>query len=598
MAGPVSLHNSRLVGGGWKFQLAFIPCIVGIQTVATFGKSGDCVWRGTDCFECAANLRDGLGQTLVGSIAFCPSNVEQPIAGDKLATVCAQSGKDTGGSRLQPAAHCAARQDTRPRFKGNPGYLADFQCCFQSFSSGIHCRAVMRSLPIEGTTRVKIVFKFLILAIAVQVSTAGAPAIAQVPATGSPGNGPATATASTEAWHGDLVFLETKLLQMHPDLFRKTSRQQFDAEIRGLDQNLPSMSREQFLVGIMRIVASFHDGHTSVLPGPQTGAGFHVLPLRFYLYGEELVLDGADQAYSEVLGSRLVAVNGVPVTDVIRRVRELTPGDNEACVDARLPGYIIVPEVLEGLQIVNGNASTVPLTFQNGETVKTFTVNAIPAPDTTNARSMTSTYGSHWIDRAPQHRPVWLRSPDRSYWFEYEPKERTIYVQYNNSENDPAEPMQKFALRLEQELVRRNPPKVIVDLRLNQGGSGDWNRPLLAALMRSSAATAAGHMYVLIGRQTFSAGNMMAIELEKYTKAKFIGEPSGGSFQGFGDHEPVFLPATHLGVMIAKTFYQNDGPTDDRSALSPSIKISLGATDYGIGRDPVLEAALHDRELR
>jgi C-terminal processing protease CtpA/Prc len=99
-------------------------------------------------------------------------------------------------------------------------------------------------------------------------------------------------------------------------------------------------------------------------------------------------------------------------------------------------------------------------------------------------------------------------------------------------------------------------------------------------------------LFVLVGRQTFSAGNMMAIELEKYTEATFVGEASGGSVQGFGNHEPVFLPNSGLGVMIATKFYQNDGPNDDRPAIAPTIAALLTARDYAEGRDPALAAAL------
>lgn len=398
--------------------------------------------------------------------------------------------------------------------------------------------------------------------------------------------------ASPSPWQADLAFLRSKLAAMHPNPFRRLSASAFNDAAGQLDRELAGASKEQAIVGTMRLVASLEDGHTSVLPGPQLRAGFHVLPLRFYLYGEDFVLDGADRAYVEGLGGTLISIDGVPANEVLRRVREVTPGDNASTVNGRLPSYVVVPEVLAGLGVIRSPAEPVQVGLKVGDETRTLSVQPGPPPQDHAPPGITTTYSKDWISRGPKQAPLWLRNANKPYWFDYLPKERALYLQYNNCISDPANPMHKFAELVKQEIIKRQPRRIIIDLRLNPGGEGYWNRFLVRALLRSDAAGEKDRFFVLIGRQTFSAGNMMAVELEKYAAATFVGEPSGGSVQGFGNHEPIFLPNSGLGVMIATKFYQNNGPNDDRPTITPQIPVQMTADDYGAGRDPVLEAAL------
>jgi len=52
---------------------------------------------------------------------------------------------------------------------------------------------------------------------------------------------------------------------------------------------------------------------------------------------------------------------------------------------------------------------------------------------------------------------------------------------------------------------------------------------LLHALLRADKVNRTGRLFVLIGRETFSAAMGLSIELERQTKAIFVGEPTGSS---------------------------------------------------------------------
>ena len=117
---------------------------------------------------------------------------------------------------------------------------------------------------------------------------------------------------SPAQWREDLAFLSAKIVELHPDPFHRLGRSEFDAAINDVQQQLPSLSREESLVRLMQLVAMLGDGHTSVLPGALQRLGEHILPMRFYWYDDGLYLQAADRRYRDVLGKKLRAIGNTP----------------------------------------------------------------------------------------------------------------------------------------------------------------------------------------------------------------------------------------------------------------------------------------------
>jgi hypothetical protein len=96
---------------------------------------------------------------------------------------------------------------------------------------------------------------------------------------------------------------------------------------------------------------------------------------------------------------------------------------------------------------------------------------------------------------------------------------------------------------------------------------------------------------VLIGRETFSAAQMLVNDFEHSSNAIFVGEPTGGSPSGYGDSRKFKLPNSGLTVR-ASTIYWRDMDSDEkRPATIPHLPVALTAKDYFSGKDPVLDAA-------
>jgi hypothetical protein len=66
-----------------------------------------------------------------------------------------------------------------------------------------------------------------------------------------------------EGWRYDLDFLVRELKRMHPNPYRFTSRDDFDAYVVKLRTDIPKLNDEQAAVGLMTVAAFAGDGHTS-----------------------------------------------------------------------------------------------------------------------------------------------------------------------------------------------------------------------------------------------------------------------------------------------------------------------------------------------
>ncbi|HVD91795.1 MAG TPA: alpha/beta hydrolase, partial [Vicinamibacterales bacterium] len=130
---------------------------------------------------------------------------------------------------------------------------------------------------------------------------------------------------------------------------------------------------------------------------------------------------------------------------------------------------------------------------------------------------------------------------------------------------------------------------VIVDLRLNGGGDNHTYRYLLDALRRASKTE---RIVVLISRITFSAAENFAADLERVAHPIFVGEPSGGSPNLYGDTVNTLLPASGVELRVARIYWQKSTPDDTRLATDPQVPVSLSSDAFFAGRDPALAAAV------
>lgn len=125
-------------------------------------------------------------------------------------------------------------------------------------------------------------------------------------------------------------------------------------------------------------------------------------------------------------------------------------------------------------------------------------------------------------------------------------------------------------------------------VRNASGGDGDLNRAVVRALLRSRFDER-GRLFVITGRRTFSAAQMLIGDLEKWTSPVFVGEPSASRSNHYGDSRLLELPNHPITLRVSTLWWQWD-PRDTRPWIDVEFSAPLTVDAYRDGRDPALEA--------
>jgi peptidase S41-like protein len=386
----------------------------------------------------------------------------------------------------------------------------------------------------------------------------------------------------------DVRELGKSIETIHPDPFRSVSRRRFEAEVSALAQRAPSASRNEVLVGMLRIIALLgpRNGHTGLFPGdPGHTNSLHLYPVRLYQFADGVfVVDAQDKA---LVRSRLVGIAGTAVERVLELVAPLTPSDNQWNRRGLAPHFLLTAEVLDGLGVVEGPG---PATFTferpGGERVNV-ELSAIAGPRYASAFS--DPLHGHYPSVLPQaSRPLYLAGAAKPLWARKLASGRAVYVGYNSV----VSPSPGFVRSLERLVRAPSVRRVIVDVRLNGGGDNTTYGPL-TTIFGSPRVDRRGKLYLLTGRATFSAAANFAAEIDRDTRATIVGEPTGGGVETYGDTFPVLLPTLGWYVHVAARYHERKrGPGDHRLAVGPDVPVDLSSQQYFAGIDPVLERAL------
>ena len=387
-------------------------------------------------------------------------------------------------------------------------------------------------------------------------------------------------------WREDLHFAASEMEKIHKNLFHSVTREAFSAMVARLNDRIPSLSRHQILVEMAKIAAAVGDGHTNLAPTRDPKIAFRTLPIALYFFEDGLFIRAAHNSQSSLIGARVVRMGKAGVADAYATVKTMISRDNEQGVLYWAPQFLVMPEVLHALGLID-DLESVPLTIEQGGKRKEITLHPLgPAemmpPDT----DMTWSRKEGWIDARGKSDPLWLADAKSSARMELLPGTQTLYVQLNQiSDQHP-----QFAEAMRRKIAADGVDRLILDLRLNRGGHGDFNIALLRAVIQSEKIDQPGRFFCAIGRATFSAAQSLIDQLERYTNVTFVGEPSGSKGNAFGDSRKITLPNSGITVRASIYYWQEWFPEDKRKATIPSIAAPLTFDAYRNNIDPALRA--------
>jgi len=373
---------------------------------------------------------------------------------------------------------------------------------------------------------------------------------------------------TTDQWRQDLKVLATELPKRHKNLFFQLPKADFDREVKDLDESIPKLSDLEIRAGLMRLVASIGNAHTTI----DAFRGMPDFPIWFSFFDDGVYVTGAPQSQPQLLGSRLLAVNGISVEEVRRRLLPFMPMENDV-EPLRHSDLLHSAAALKSVGVI-AEMDKAAFTLQREGT--SFVIELHSAQQVPMIK-----------DSAGFKLPLFRSRWGLDYWYEYLPDAKTMYVQYNACRNMKQQSFADFTAEVMKTVDSSPIDRFVVDLRFNGGGNSDVIRPLIEALSSRHRL----RVFAIVGINTFSSGFIAALDLQKNCHAFLVGQAMGQRPNAYGDTLPLKLPNSGLTVTYSTKFfrYVEEG---DPAHIEPDVRVANKAADHFGGRDPILDYIL------
>lgn len=393
---------------------------------------------------------------------------------------------------------------------------------------------------------------------------------------------------TAEQWTEDIDYFMNGMAKVHINPYHTTSQAVFETTASELKSKLSGMKDNEIIAGIVKMVAMIGDGHTVIdIAGfhnnNNSGSVFniHAFPLETYIFEDGVFVIYADQNNKELMGKKLIKINGTDIEAVIEKMKPIVPGDNEYNKKFSLPFFFIISEYLNGLNIIPDINET-EFTFENkagNVTVKNI-----------KAVSLVEYFNMIHKKELSSDAPLYLQNEDKNYWFKYLEDSKTLYINYERVLIDPKDSLKYFCSRLNDFINSHDIDKTVIDIRNNGGGNNGTCQPFVDLISNNKKINVKGKLFTITGRRTFSAASYLCTKLEFNTNTIFAGEPTGAKPNHYGDNKPLILPNSKFTVRLSSIYWQNSLPFDKRLWTEPEIKAVLSSSDYFGNSDPVMNA--------
>ncbi|MCX2719639.1 hypothetical protein [Lentiprolixibacter aurantiacus] len=396
---------------------------------------------------------------------------------------------------------------------------------------------------------------------------------------------------TSEQWQEDLRFLQKTIHEDYPFLFKKITAEDFDASVNNLYKQIPQLQEHEIMVGFARIVSSIEYGHTvfgfweGIIP-------YHQLPVVLYNFNDGIFIQGAHKDYKDILGAKVVAIEGKPIAEVLELMRPVVPAENDQFVKAYLVNYLTHPEFLHAQKVMPVLKNNISLTLEKEGRQFEKTIQAVKAERFPRRYGMVVPSETWLESRDLSKTPLYLKNLDRIYFYEYLPDSKTVYVRHSQIQDQEGQDIPAFYAEVFDFIEKNDVEKLILDVRLNGGGNNYKNKPIVTGIIKSEKINKPGKFMVIIGRRTFSACQNLVNELSNYTNAVFVGEPTGENINFYGDNRPVQLPNTQINAYLSFAWWQDKPQWENADWTTPHIAVDMSFEQYRNNEDPVLQAAL------
>ena len=389
-----------------------------------------------------------------------------------------------------------------------------------------------------------------------------------------------------EKWKEDINFLRENLSKKHYNLFFKREKPQFDKDLDNLISKTKTISDLEIALKLQQIIAKQGDTHTNISWGKYL-SNDKILPLRFFYFEDGIYVTLTNQKNKELLGKKIIKINGFDIKKVTDSISSLFVNENKAIYKSKSLTGLHSTQLLRFFGFAKNDS--IKITFQNSNllTEKTLLPEEIKDDDK--------------IKINPQNITFIRENKKKIFEKKYFEKEKILYVLYNSCvskeepsiyKGKPEETTLPSFLEFQNEvkkMLNDNPvEKLIFDMRLNSGGSYKQGDNFIREVVINSKIDKKGKLFVLIGKDTFSAAILNSRFFQENTKAIFVGEETMGKPNHYGFLNYFSLNNSKIEVSYSTEIVLTT-KKKNQETMKPDYNVEETFEDYKNGIDPVFE---------
>ncbi|MBU5227173.1 hypothetical protein KQI36_11025 [Clostridium senegalense] len=389
---------------------------------------------------------------------------------------------------------------------------------------------------------------------------------------------------TNEQWNEDIDYLVKELSEKHPNPFYKINEKEWIREVKRLKKDVPKLTDEDIYMRLYQLTALLKDAHTHVYWDQLESKidDMKIYPISLYWFGDELRVFSTFKGNEDILGKKLIAVNGIPLNKVLEKVNTLVSYENNQWAKATNFFVITYYPVLKFLNITDEEKCDFTFEDNNGKNV-TKNLNVVLYKDLYDKNSRIKLLSEEVRQKLIKNQKP--EGQDDAYWFKFVEKDKIFYFQYNQCLDSNFDTFLESLIK-EINSNEENMDKFVVDLRKNTGGDSRFMSRIITALNRDTKIKDK-KVFALIGKETFSSGCMAATDLKFQLNAKLVGEETGGNAKCYGNLGWFNLPNTDIEVDYSTEYY--DLGVESDGGVLPDIEVIDSFRNYLKGIDECYE---------
>jgi hypothetical protein len=291
------------------------------------------------------------------------------------------------------------------------------------------------------------------------------------------------------------------------------------------------INRLECIFKIREILNNYKCVHLSLVPDDYNDLYGKIVPFHFYCFGNDYHVYYTLEKYKEYLGWKLVEIGGVNVEEVCNILAQTSVFPFETASGAKYcleNGISYLSLEAGGLIQKKGQIS---LTLENLHGIR----------KTVLCKPFTPTQKTKWYGLAPLKYNEFNVHNDRNTPFKIKtnPDKKTIYMQYNNCEDDYEYSLATWFSEMLAELQTGSYDTIVFDLRYNPGGEISSEISLNSLLFRNKEELNKYNLAIIITGRTYSCACMFLNDfIRNYPQVKIFGEETGQAVFNYTNINP------------------------------------------------------------